>query len=100
MKKLIVTMVVAMVLVFCGSAMALDLTMGNDFYLDNFYDIRIYDESYPDDAPYYGVGGWSVGITLVNQIGQVKDINVEGEKTEILMKQPFRIPMEATSKNF
>jgi hypothetical protein len=76
-SKLSIVMALAMVLFFwCGSAMALDIVLGDDAWDTNIFDKRVYDKSHPDSGIASTLGGWYVGLSFfgekANQIGRVE----------------------------
>lgn len=79
MKGRLIGLIVAVsaVMMFAVPAMALDLVVGQDFYINNMYDQRTYHESHPRSSLLGHPGGWIQGITIhnddvKNSIGEVR----------------------------
>jgi len=75
-KIIVIGIFLAVAFFWCGSAMALDIILGQDAWVNNFYDRRTYDKSSPASGIVSTYGGWSIGLSvfkpeIASQIGEV-----------------------------
>lgn len=90
LKKLLLGLIMCAFVV--SPAMALDLYMGDDFYVENYFDKRTYDESFPTENKVPTQGGWKVGMFMEGaqtaKSDQIKNIIIEGEKSFVTINTP------------
>ncbi len=87
-------------------AAALDLTVGPEVKVRNFYDLRTYHESHPMSAKIGNLGGWKVGLTVlgdkVDQVGEVRivaDPTIKNSVYSISQTQPWVFPWFGVDQN-
>lgn len=64
--RYIATILILLVTFFTTPAAALELKMGEDIFLTNYYRVHTYHESHPDSDIVNSPGGWVVGLSIDN----------------------------------
>lgn len=65
-------------------AAALDLTIGQDAVVKNFYDVRTYHESHPASATPNDLGGWRIGLNIYDPLAaEVGEVRLVGDSTKV-----------------
>ena len=81
-KHYLIGIVLAVDLFWCGSAMALDIILGEDAWVTSFYGHRTYDKSSPANGIVSSHGGWIVGLSVFNAVkaGDIGEVHIIGDR--------------------
>ena len=62
--------------------MALDIILGQDAWVNNFYDRRTYDKSFPAGGIVSTYGGWSIGLSVFDAAtaSQIGEVHIIGDR--------------------
>jgi hypothetical protein len=94
MKKLLTIIVTLAMMCFAGQAMA--FKSGTDFYVNNLYDYRVWDASHPEANTQHSLGGWQVGLSIINQAMQdeISHVQFTGYKNGNTVVTTFNGPID------
>ncbi len=81
-RIIVIGILLAVALFWCGPAMALDIIAGEDAWVTSFYGHRTYDKSSPASGIVSSHGGWIVGLSVFNaaKAGEIGEVHIIGNR--------------------